>query len=105
MAKSQKVNGKRGPAMQTPNRLPFFLILGGAAILIAALLIISNQSPPNPAGIEVTGTPRLKTDKQTIQMGDVKLGTSVKASFVLTNVGDQPLRLTKAPYVELIEGC
>jgi hypothetical protein len=105
MAKSQKGNSKRGPAKQNHSLFPLLLILGGAGILLAVLLAFSNRSSPNPVAIEVTGTPRLKADKQSIEMGDVKLGTTVKASFEVANVGDQPLRFTKAPYIEVVEGC
>jgi hypothetical protein len=29
----------------------------------------------------------------------------VEVSFQLTNVGDQALRFSKAPYIEVLEGC
>ena len=33
------------------------------------------------------------------------LGKTVQVDFKLTNVGDQPLTFTEAPYVEVVEGC
>ena len=104
MAKSQKYNSKRGQAPPHRNLIPLLLALGGAILIIVTLLLVF-QPPKTPTTSEVTGTARLKADKQKIDLGDVKLGTTVRASFQLANVGDQPLRITKAPYVELKEGC
>jgi hypothetical protein len=47
----------------------------------------------------------LKADKEKVDLGQVKLGQNVKVAFVLTNVGDKPLRFTEAPYIEVKEGC
>ena len=30
---------------------------------------------------------------------------TVEVSFEITNTGDQPLRLSEPPYVEVVEGC
>jgi hypothetical protein len=57
------------------------------------------------AAIEVKGSPSLKVDQEKIDLGDVKLGKTVEVTFMLTNVGDQPLRFSKAPYIEVAEGC
>ena len=57
------------------------------------------------AAIEVHGAASLKVDKEQVDLGDVQLGQTVKVSFQLTNVGDQPLKLSEKPYVELVEGC
>jgi hypothetical protein len=106
MAKSKNYSLKRGRAQPRRGLSPLLIVLGGAMILIVTLIIAlqpsTNTSPTTP---EVSGAARLKADKQKIDLGDVKLGTPVKVSFQLTNVGDQPLKLTKAPYVEIKEGC
>jgi hypothetical protein len=47
----------------------------------------------------------LKVDKEKVDLGDVKLGQTVMVSFQLTNLGDKTLKFTKAPYVEVLEGC
>ncbi len=54
---------------------------------------------------EVTGAPKLRVDHETIDLGDVKLGDTVRVAFKLTNTGDQPLRFTGQPSVEVVEGC
>ena len=55
--------------------------------------------------IEVTGAPSLKVDQDTVSLGDINLGRTVNVSFLLTNVGDKPLKFSKAPYIEVKDGC
>ncbi len=76
------------------------LVLLGAAI---AALVAGGSS--RRASIEVSGQPRLRVDKELVDLGDVRLGHTVDASFVLTNVGDSPLRFLEDPYIEVVEGC
>jgi hypothetical protein len=54
---------------------------------------------------EVTGAPRLKVDKESIDLGDRKVEQLVSVSFEISNVGDQLLRFTQQPYIEVAEGC
>jgi hypothetical protein len=63
-----------------------FLTLGGIFLIGLAFLVFR--------GNQNTGT-----------LADVKLGQPVKVSFIITNVGDQPLRFSEQPYVEVVEGC
>ena len=84
---------------------PLVLLLGGSLLLVlGAVFAFSQASKPN-ASIEVTGAPGLKVDQEKIELGDVKLGTTVEASFQLTNVGDRTLAFSKAPFIEVKEGC
>jgi ABC-type transporter Mla subunit MlaD len=84
--------------------IPLAVMLGG--VLLIALAFWGLNARPTPrANVEVTGAPALKTDKEKVDLGDVKLGQVVEVSFQLTNVGDQTLRFTKPPYVEVVEGC
>ena len=78
--------------------------LGAILIVIAAASLLARDAGKR-AAVEVTGQPRLKVDRQAIDFGDVRLGQTVEATFVLTNVGDQSLQLTQGPYVEVVEGC
>jgi hypothetical protein len=80
-------------------------VAGGILLVILAASSFLGREGSNRAPIEVSGQPRLKVDRTGLDLGDVPLGTTVEASFVLTNVGDQPLRLTRAPYIEVLEGC
>lgn len=88
------------------NTLMVVLVIGGGALLLLlGALAILGDGTGRRVKVEVTGQPRLRVDQDRIDLGDVRLGQTVKASFVLANVGDQPLSLTQAPYIEVLEGC
>jgi len=76
------------------------LIISGAFFAKSAL-----ENRANPSLIEVSGQPSLKVDQERIDYGDVKLNTNLTFALELTNVGDQPLRISETPYVEVVEGC
>ncbi len=85
--------------------LPLWLSLSGLIIVaIAAWAILNSKTNENPI-IEANGEPRLKVEKTLIDHGDVKLGTPVRDDIRVTNIGDQPLRFTEMPYIEILEGC
>lgn len=85
--------------------LPYALAIGGVLLIAGAFLALWRERSSPPANIEVTGAPSLKVDKEQIDLGDVRLGQWVSATFAVTNVGDKPLRFTRQPYIEVIEGC
>jgi len=91
------------------NQSPPGFVLVAAIVGGGLLLVFGALSLLGPGGrkvdIEVTGQARLKVDRESIDLGDIRLGQTVETAFVLTNVGDQPLRVTQAPYVEVVEGC
>src|SRR3990172_6310584 len=80
------------------------LLAGSLLVLAAALLLFGDRSPGRVA-IEVSGQPRLQVDREVVDLGEVRLGQTVEVAFILANVGDQPLRVTEAPYAEVVEGC
>lgn len=91
---------------QTESFWPGLLVIGGVILLgVAAYFLWGTGAGGSSAPVEVQGTPRLKVDRETIDLGDVKLGQTVEARFRLTNVGDQPLRFAEVPYIEVVEGC
>jgi len=81
-----------------------FSLIGGVLLIIGVVSALKKPALPN-AAIEVAGSPSLKVDKDKVDLGNVKLGQTVDVKFTLTNVGDQNLRFTKAPFVEVVEGC
>jgi hypothetical protein len=82
------------------------LALGGVFLIGAAFFLMrGNQNSQPLTAIEVHGAPSLKADQEQIDLGDVPLGQTVQVSFRLTNVGDQPLRFSEKPYIEVVEGC
>jgi Lon protease-like protein len=80
-------------------------MIAGALLVVFAVVSVLGRAGGGRAPIEVTGQPRLRVDREVVDLGEIRLGTTVEAAFVLTNVGDQPLRLTQAPYIEVVEGC
>lgn len=92
---------------QNKNYTPLILIGGGLVLLIATLAIsvINSMTPSPKIPLEVSGAPSLKLDKEKVDLGDVQLGQTVQVAFALTNVGDETLRLSEEPYVEIKEGC
>lgn len=74
------------------------LIIGGVAVWA-----VWGDSPTVP--LQVTGAPRLAVVQATIDEGNVKLGQTVRSTFHVQNVGDQPLEILGQPSVEVIEGC
>lgn len=91
---------------QAPRRawLPWVAVIG-ALVLIAGGLILWNSSRNRPTVTpQVTGAPKLAVDKTVVDEGYVQFNVPVKTTFRLSNVGDQPLKITSVP-VELVEGC
>lgn len=103
MSKKNRRTGRRTRGKQ---RSWIVLLAGGVVLFGLAFLFLRGKTDAQPPiTIEVHGAPSLKADRQQIDLGDIKLGQFVQASFRLTNVGDQPLRFSEAPYIEVVSGC
>ncbi len=104
--KATKKTGKASSASGKLN-IPLILVGGGILLIVLAAVYIfaTSRSPKSGAAIEVSGAPALQVDKAQIDFGDVKVDTPVSATFEISNVGDQPLRFSKLPVVEVVEGC
>jgi hypothetical protein len=83
------------------------IVAGLAVLAVAAFALWGNgASSAGPDFTpEVKGAPRLRADKQKVDLGNVTLGQTVQVSFEITNTGDQPLRFDKDPFVEVVQGC
>ncbi len=83
----------------------------GAMLLVAGGLglIWTSSSSTGVTTLDVTpevvGAPRLAVDQEVIDEGYVKLNNTIRTTFRLRNVGDQPLHILGEPAVELVEGC
>lgn len=73
--------------------------------LLAGLSLLIGCAAAPAFTPEVIGAAKLKVDKESVDLGDRKVGQPVSVSFEITNVGDQPLRFTQLPYIEVKEGC
>ena len=104
MSKIKKPVLKHRQTQANNNRLPFLLVLGGLVILIGALFF-AFRKPAAPNIPEVIGKPSLKVDKQKVDLGNMKLGSTAFVSFELKNVGDQVLEISQVPTIQVIEGC
>ena len=80
------------------------LLAGGLLVFIGAFFAFRKPHEPK-AIIEVSGAPSLIVDQEKVNLGNIKLGQTVEVKFMLTNVGDQNLRFSKTPYIEVLEGC
>lgn len=89
------------------NPWPYVLIAGGVLLIgIVVYAVWQAVYPGTPkVPVEVKGAPSLKVDKEQVDLGNIPLGQTVEVTFNVANVGDQQLRFTEAPYVELVEGC
>jgi hypothetical protein len=88
-------------------KVGLFLAAGGILlVLLALILAFQKPQPPSVSGSPAAGKgPRLAADKSRVDLGDIKLGTTVNVSFTLTNTGSAPLDFSQAPYVEVKQGC
>lgn len=88
-----------------PSLLPLWLVLAGLGLVLFAGWAVLNSASQDKTNITVKGAPRLKVQTDTIDRGDIKLGTPVRDDIRVTNIGDQPLRFTEAPFLVIKEGC
>ncbi|HEX7395083.1 MAG TPA: hypothetical protein VF313_09180 [Anaerolineaceae bacterium] len=103
MAKEKNYPTKYGRSKPKSSRKPLILMIVGAVVLIIALIFVFLQ--PQPTTGTPGGTPKLKADKELVDLGDQTLGTPVKVTFQLSNIGGSTVQFTKEPYVEAREGC
>lgn len=102
MARYSTKKPKPQPAI---NRLPLFLALAGLLLLMIAGIALWASNRTAKSTPQVTGAPHLSVDKDSIDHGQVKLGTPIRDDIRVTNTGDQPLKFSEAPYIEVKEGC
>lgn len=102
-----KVNPKKYKKKhaQTRKTRQLLMIGAGLALVLLGVWAMDLGGLRSQTMLQVSGTPDLQVDKELVDLGEVKLGTPVEVSFELTNTGEGPLRFTKAPFVEAVEGC
>lgn len=86
---------------------PLWFVIGGIVLVAAGMFAywLSHKPDEVAVPVEVSGSPSLKVDKESINFGDVKFNEMVTATFIVSNVGDQTLTIDEKPYIEVVEGC
>ena len=105
MGKHRRVQSNRTAQGGHP---ALWVILGGVVLLALAIAVLAwngNGQGDNATLIKQLGAPAIEVSHTEINLGDVKLGQWVQAEFKVTNVGDQPLKFSEAPYIFVKEGC
>jgi hypothetical protein len=99
--------GSRTSRKEKPTRTPWWILLaaGGLLLFVAALILLSRSGISPNTSIEVSGEPRLVVDQELVDFGELSYGQTVSVTFTLTNTGDQTLRFSEQPYIEVLEGC
>jgi flagellar basal body-associated protein FliL len=105
---SSKMRSRRKNGSLLTN--PLFVIMGGLILVAVALFVILRANQPSepklpPVNVDVSGAPSLQVDKEKVDLGDVPVDQTVTVSFQLANAGDQTLRFSEQPYIEVKEGC
>ncbi len=114
MSDGPRVRKRRTAQARSEQRVTSSNKLTSAVVLVAVIIVVvlagflvvmsMNGSGPKTT-TQVNGAPKLQVDREMIEFGDVKLGKTVEAIFVLSNVGDKLLQITEKPYIEVLEGC
>ena len=102
---SQHKNNKNLRHRKKKQPWPMILLVAGGLLLVIGAVFAFNKPSEPKADVVVNGSPSLKVNQEKVDLGDVKLDQTVQVSFQLTNVGDKTLKFTKAPYIEVLEGC
>lgn len=107
MSKYKSKKRRKNTSFKDILPIPLLVVLGGIVLIAGALFALWKSGQPASAKvpIEVNGAPSLKVDQDKIDLGDVPLGKTVSVSFQLANAGDETLRFTDLPYIEVLEGC
>lgn len=102
---NKKSTGVRHTRSPIGRYWPLLVAGGGLLLVLATVWATRGDNSTSQAPVEIAGAPSLKVDQEKIELGDVRLGEWVSASFELTNIGDQPLKITGQPFIEVAAGC
>jgi hypothetical protein len=89
--------------------------LAGALLIMIGLLAACSAVPGGQPATGATGATKitgqrppaaaLSVDRTQIDFGKQPFGKPVKATFVLTNIGDKPLQILGEPAIRVVQGC
>ncbi len=109
MSRSSKHQNKKRKTILgfIPKRLwPVVLLVIGALVVTGVVMLISQESArPNGFVPKVSGAPALEVEQPFFELGDMHFNVPANVTYVLRNVGNQPLRILDVPQVKVLEGC
>jgi hypothetical protein len=79
-------------------------LLGIAILALLGAGIIANGTFFQPS-VSGTNGPRLQLDREQVDFGDQHFGTTVRATFKVTNAGDGTLNLNLPKTATVVQGC
>jgi hypothetical protein len=79
--------------------------LAGIATLALAVLLVVKIPSAEKVPLETSGGPRLKVYQDQLDLGTMKLGQTQPVKIEVANVGNQILRFTNTPYLQVVKGC
>lgn len=100
---SKKMTPQKQPGF--PIWLPLIIVAGVALIAVAVLNNNGSSSTAVPGASTTNEQPVLAVNIEKIDLGDVKLGQTVSASFEVSNTGTAPLRFKEKPFIQVAAGC
>ncbi|MFH2131180.1 MAG: hypothetical protein ABIK68_12475 [bacterium] len=109
---------KQGSKNKSAGKISFRWIAGGIGLIVVAAvlywstlengginLLAGNQETVTDTADLPAGTPRLSIDQDRIDFGDVGFNIRKTFSFTVTNTGNDVLKFTGAPRIEVVAGC
>ncbi len=108
--KKSRHSGNNKHPRKGGNRILTLLFQAGLGLAAATAFVligtwVIQAATPRIVPLEVSGFPRLKLYQDYLNLGDQALGKTVPVKFEIANVGDRPLHITEAPYLEVVKGC
>ncbi len=86
------------------NRLIPIGIVGIVAVFLVGLVAFSTMKTAG-AFENPDGKAHIEVDNEKLDLGDQKLGSTVRASFNIKNTGDGTLKMTVPSMPTAVEGC
>jgi hypothetical protein len=86
------------------SRVGVLMLLGLVGLLAACAGSSGPRAEPAPTVTKFSGGPRLAVDNKVIDYGNVAFNQEVKATYQISNVGDQRLTIRKVD-IKTIQGC
>lgn len=100
-----RTKNKRSPGKSSGIPPVVFLIAGIGMIAVALFGIFFLLTSNSSGGAKSNRGPRLQVNTERIDLGKQPLDKTVRAEFVIANVGEQTLTLDEAAPVQALEGC